>query len=336
MNIYTKIFQAVLPVIVLTAWGQRSDASIIGLKAPFHVKEMAGIHKDALSDTTFLLTGKVVNQKGEPVPGATIKIKGENMGATTDEKGAFTLTGFHSNDMMMVSAIGYQTAEIKLNGQKELSISLKPDVRELSQVTISTGYQEIPKERATGSFDFIDNKTLNQQVGTNILNRLDGVASAVLFPKQNLQKGPDFMIRGLSTINGPKNPLIIVNNFPYDGDINNINPNDVESVTILKDAAASSIWGVRAGNGVVVITTKKGRFNQPLKVDFNTDVIVSGKPNLSSLRTISSRDYIDVEEMLFDKGYYNSRLNNTYSFPAVSPVVEILAKQKAGLISPLE
>jgi TonB-linked SusC/RagA family outer membrane protein len=299
-----------------------------------HLKELIPAETYLIQATdTFHLQGKIINENGAPLSGATVRIKGTSKGSTTDANGNFSLFGINADASIIVSNIGYQTVYKDLNGTNNIIITLKNDVNELGSVTVSTGYQEIPKERATGSFNFIDNEMLNQQVGSNILDRIDGVTNAVLFPKQNLQKGPDFMIRGLSTINGPKNPLIIVDNFPYEGDINNINPNDVESITILKDAAAASIWGARAGNGVIVITTKKGHYNQPLTVDINTDVIITPKPDLLSLRTISSSDYIDVEQMLFSKGYYNRYLNDRRNYPAVSPVVEILEKEKEGLIS---
>lgn len=280
------------------------------------------------------ISGSIKNERGEPLDGVTITVKGTSQITVSDAKGKFILTGLQPDAILVISSVGYKTLEVSLKGKSVLSIQLEIQVDEIENFTVSSGYQDIPKERATGAFTKIDNKTLNQQVGASILNRLDGVASGVLFPKQRLQNGPDFMIRGLSTINGPKSPLIVVDNFPYDGDINNINPNDVESITLLKDAAASSIWGVRAGNGVVVITTKKGRFNQPLRVNVNTNVIITQEPDLSLLRVISPSDYIDVETLLFGKGFYNSYLNNTSNRPAVSPIVEILAKRKAGLITP--
>jgi TonB-dependent SusC/RagA subfamily outer membrane receptor len=106
------------------------------------------------------------------------------------------------------------------------------------------------------------------------------------------------MVRGLSTIQGPKAPLIVVDNFPYEGDISNLNPNIVENITILKDAAAASIWGARAANGVIVITTKGAKYNQPITVDFNTFLTTSPKPDLNYLKVISSADFIDVEQEL--------------------------------------
>lgn len=142
------------------------------------------------------------------------------------------------------------------------------------------------------------------------------------------QNTTNITIRGLSTISGPLDPLIVADNFIYDGDINNINPNDVENVTVLKDAAATSIWGARAGNGVIVITTKKGHFNEKLHIDFNTDIIVTDKPNLCYNYQLPSSDYIDFEQQLFNKGYYNSKFTST-----LHPAVQLFEDRKNGLIS---
>jgi TonB-linked SusC/RagA family outer membrane protein len=284
--------------------------------------------------------GHITDSLGNPLAGASITVKGTHHIATTDANGEFTMKDINANAVIVVSYIGYSTSEIALKGKKEISLSLRIASAQLGDVEVvySTGYQTIPKERAVGSFDVLDNATLNINTGTNILNRLDGVASGVVFVKQNIANAPanGFQIRGFSTINGPTDPLIVVDNFPYDGDINNINPADVESITVLKDASAASIWGVRAGNGVVVITTKKGRFNQPLKIEFNADVMTTGKPDLMALRTISSSDYINVESMLFGQGFYDPYLNDTYFYSPVSPAVGIMAAARSGSISPAD
>lgn len=219
--------------------------------------------------------GRIVNEKGDPVA-ASIVVKGTGKGTSTNDNGEFELKGVDDNATLVISGVSIESFEVKVNGRSELVMNarMKTTIGENITIEANTGYQRVKPNEVTGSLVVVDNKTLNQQVGSNILNRLDGVAAGVIFPKQNLQNGPNFMIRGLSTINGPKNPLIVVDNFPYDGDINNINPNDVENITVLKDAAATAIWGAQRGaNGVIVITTKKGRFNQPLKVDFNSNII---------------------------------------------------------------
>jgi TonB-linked SusC/RagA family outer membrane protein len=128
--------------------------------------------------------------------------------------------------------------------------------------------------------------------------------------------------------------LIVVDNFPYAGDISNINPNDVESITLLKDAAAASIWGVRAGNGVIVITTKTGKLNQRLRINFNANITVGEKPNLAyNPNQLDAAAYIGLERYLFNQGYYDSNLSNTTTGPIISPVVAALAANKAGSLS---
>src|SRR5690606_8873928 len=112
----------------------------------------------------------------------------------------------------------------------------------------------------------------------------------------------------------------------------NINPNIVENITILKDASASSIWGARAANGVIVITTKSGRFNQPITLSFNSTITIGIKPDLGYIRQMSSNDYIDMEQELFKRNFYNSQINST-SRPVISPVVDLLNKVRTGALT---
>ncbi len=288
-----------------------------------------------------IITGMVVADSSLlPLVNATINIKGTSTVTTTNESGMFSLAIPVAEGVgIIINYVGYipQTITITKNTQFPLTIKLKEKPHALNEVTIvSTGYQDIPRERIVGAVSTVDNKTFNQQTGTNVLQRLNNVTSGLLFNinKQDAQGNSNMIsVRGLSTINGPVAPLIVLDDFIYEGDINNINPNDVEHVTILKDAAATSIWGARAGNGVIVITTKKGSFNKKLSVDFNTDVILTQKPDLYYLSQISSADYIDVEQYIFDKGYFDNDISNTYLRPALTPAVEIFLKRKEGLLS---
>jgi len=142
-------------------------------------------------------------------------------------------------------------------------------------------------------------------------------------------------IRGRSTINGNPDPLIVVDNFPYSGNISNINPEDIESITVLKDAAAASIWGAFSGNGVIVLTTKKGKYNQGKKWSFTTSVTVGEKPNLYYQPIMSSKDYIEVEKFLFDNRFYEAKENDP-RHPVISPAVEILIKKRESQISEMD
>jgi TonB-linked SusC/RagA family outer membrane protein len=199
---------------------------------------------------------------------------------------------------------------------------------------VSTGYQRIPKERATGSFVVVDSAQLNRKVSSDIFSRLEGITSGLLFNKNTLNSNTgnlDLSIRGRSTIYANDQPLIILNDFPFNGDFNAINPNDVENVTVLKDAAAASIWGVRAGNGVIVVTTKNSKYSRPLSISLNTNLTVSGKPDVFyNPNYLSSSDFIDIETYLFNNGKYDAALADKTNFPVVSPVVKILDRQRNG------
>ncbi len=275
-----------------------------------------------------LIEGKVISATGKNAIGnATIMIPGQTT-LITDKDGRFFINASGRKISLKVSCIGYKevVTEISLPLNDDLIIELEEDITALSEVTVSTGYQTLPRERATGSFVRIDTRAFNQQTGTDILGRLEAVAGSVMADRSTSGSNGRLMVRGLSSIRGPKDVLVIVDNFPYEGDINNINPNDVEDITVLKDAAASSIWGARAGNGVIVITTKKGKFNNPLLIDFNSNLTIGNKPDLSYIPQISSSDFIDVERMLYENGFYESDINSP-NMPALSPVVEILLKK---------
>lgn len=283
------------------------------------------------------LHGQVSDEKGKPVIRATVIEKGTANTTITNDNGEFVLPGVRENGVIVISSVGYMTQEIKLNGKNNLLIQLKISVSEIEGVAVSDGYQNIPKERATGSFEKVDNKLFNRSVSTNILAKLEGIIPGLVFNRRIGVNNPnDFSIRGISTLQSDQKPLIVVDNFPYEGNIDNINPNDVESITILKDAAAASIWGAKAGNGVVVITTKKGKYSQKTSVSFNSNITVSGKPDLFYISQFPSSDFIDVEAYLFEKGFFTSQLTNASDRPILTPVVEILAKRKVGLITPAD
>jgi TonB-linked SusC/RagA family outer membrane protein len=287
-----------------------------------------------------VITGRVITDSTRlPLEGATITIRGSTRNTVTDKEGRFHIRIPATGATLLISYIGYQEKDIVVNAPtaSPLFITLKETVREMQEVSVvNTGYQSLPKERATGSFEIVDNKLFNRSVTTNVLDRLDGIVPGLIFNRSIATKGStttDISIRGISTLFSNMQPLIVVDNFPYNGDISNINPNDVQDITVLKDAAASSIWGAQAGNGVIVITTKNGKYNQKMNVSVNSNVTVIDKPNLYYVSQFTSSDFIDIEKNLFNNGFYDADLTNTYSYPIISPVVAILANQRNGLIT---
>lgn len=271
----------------------------------------------------------------QPVTEAFIEVKHRGIKILTDKDGRFTIEGVQLNDTLIISHITYESQQIIVTSFSVLRIRLEKLAKQLDEVTVSTGFQRIPKERSTGSFTLIDNKLFNEQVGVNVFERLKYVSNGVTYFPNSLRSTTDdqLLVRGLSTLTmSIQKPLIIVDNFEYQGDFNNINPNDVESITFLKDAAAGSIWGAKAANGVVVITTKKSKYNQRVRVDMTTNLTIVDKPDLFYYKSISPSDLIDLEKFLFSQTYrFGDTLSNQHL--PFSPVYEILFKQRSGKIS---
>ncbi|WP_316788812.1 SusC/RagA family TonB-linked outer membrane protein [Pedobacter frigoris] len=291
--------------------------------------------------------GRVLDEGGKPLEGATVVLKGSSRTVKTDVKGEFVMANVPDDGVLVIRYVGYKQLEISLKDAViPLEIKLNVATGELEEVkvTYNTGYQNIPKERATGSFVQIDNKTLNRTVSTGILDRIAYLTSSLRKGLNGTGDGDnesDISIRGISTINANRRPLIVVDGFPYEeqgqafatNTLQNLNPNDVESITILRDAAAASIWGARSANGVIVITTKSGRFNQQTSLQFNSSINIIQRPDLFKANIMSSADVIDFEKNLFATGVYNPYDDQYPSFntyPVLSPVIEILLAQRRG------
>ncbi len=270
------------------------------------------------------LKGKVTESlTGKPVPNVNITVTKLNRNVITNQEGFFELNLPAGSHELEFSCIGYQKLKklIVIPLQGSLLIELNPMVNELTEVVVNTGYQKIAKERATGSFSYISKETFIEQIATDVLSRLEVITPSLTVDRRTA--GASIMIRGLSTLTGDRNPLIILDDFPYAGDLKNINPNDIENITVLKDAAAASIWGAKAGNGVIVITTKKGTFNQQMNVNFNASTSLINQPTLKEYNNVSGAEMVQIEQMLFAKGFYTSQENSTSKVP-LSPVVELL------------
>ncbi|WET68776.1 SusC/RagA family TonB-linked outer membrane protein [Sphingobacterium sp.] len=291
--------------------------------------------RDSGADGLLAVSGTIVSEvDGKPIQGVSIQVQGEKGRASSKSDGSFSLPVSNPKGTVSLSHMGFKRLELTYFAGVSLQVKLIPIENQLDEVeVVSTGYQKIPKERATGSFVQVDNKLLNRQLSANILDRLNGVSSAVLFDKSAVSNTNQagIAIRGRSTLFSNDEPLIILDNFPYSGDINAINPNDIESISILKDAGAASIWGARAGNGVIVITTKKGSKSSVPQLNVVANVDFTAKPDLYYPAQMTSSEFITLERFLYEKGRYNSIINNGYG--EISPVVALLEQQRKGEIS---
>lgn len=274
----------------------------------------------------------IASDKMEPLTGASIYLMGKNLSFVSDKNGYFFIPNIDGVDTLVVTFIGYKSKKIAVFNGYNINIHLAPTLQNLQEVIISTGYQTISSERITGSVFHIDNNLINQRVGTNIIDRLENNVSGLIFNRvgTNNTNQSQISIRGQSTLNAKTDPLIVLDNFPFEGNLNDINPNDVESISILKDASAASIWGAKAGNGVIVITTKKGKVNQMTKVSFNSNLTIGARPDLFYVPKMSSADYIEIERTLFKKGYYNSIISSP-TRPVLTPGVELMISNPSDL-----
>lgn len=291
--------------------------------------------------TSFLLEGIILDQNSKQgIPGATIIVKGSNKGTVSDPKGDFSLELPKGLQTLTVSFIGYvsQIIEVEIPKTEPITIYLDENLMSLSEVqVVSTGFQEIPMERTTGSFAQVDEKLVNRRISTSVLDRLEDLTPGLIFNRDrpDLSPSENISIRGNSTLLSNGTPLIVVDNLVYDGPVENINPNDVESMTVLRDAAAASIWGARAGNGVIVIKTKSGLYNRPIQVSINSNFTVQESFDPFYFPRMQITDFVDKELELFENGFYGNR-EEAFGNPKLSAVVETLIANRDGELSELD
>lgn len=281
------------------------------------------------------ITGQLIFESGAT---AVVNVSSQKNGNVVSlANGSFSILIRFWPDTLIFSAVGYQTVHFPITAKTtHISLSMKLAVNELEAVTVSTGYQQKKANEMLGNIANIGTEQLNARQGANILERILGQSTGIMLnvgkSNNNPQSSTGISIRGLSSINGPLDPLIVLDGYIYEGDLDNINPNDVASIDILKDAAAAAIWGARAGNGVIVMTSKSGKYNQALRLNVQASTLVQQKPNLMSVQQITPANYVQLEQYLFGQGYYNSQLSSR-PYLMISPVVSILQAQRNGSLN---
>ncbi len=238
------------------------------------------------------LTGRVTDAvENVPLPGVSVLLKGTNIGVTTDGEGRFALTNVTATSVLVVSYIGYNSQEIVVGNRSNIDVALNVDVKSLSEVVV-TGYASQRKQDITGAVTVVNAKELTAVPTASVTQMLQGRASGVVVGNDNSPGGGTMVrIRGFGSINN-NSPLYVIDGVPTQGTLNQINPNDIESMQVLKDASAASIYGARAANGVVIITTKKGKTGEPsISFDFYSGTQRPGKM-LDLLNTKELGEYL--------------------------------------------
>jgi|CXWL01.1.fsa_nt_gi TonB-linked SusC/RagA family outer membrane protein len=218
--------------------------------------------------TAIEIKGKVTDEKGQPLEGATILVKGTNQGTKTDANGNFSINA-EPNSTLVISFVGFELAEVKIGNQANISVQLKPSIAIGEQIVV-VGYGSQKKSDITGSVSKVDLDRAKAIPTTNIAEMIRGQAAGVQVTLISARPGGNssILIRGKKSIRGLNDPLIVLDGFAIES-INDINPDDIASIEVLKDASAQAIYGARASNGVILITTKKGKSGK-MRVAFNS------------------------------------------------------------------
>ena len=268
---------------------------------------------------TTKVTGTVISaDDNEPIIGASIVVKGTMVGTVTDFDGAFSLDVPSSAKTLVVSYVGMKTQEIEV--KSNLRILMQTDNQSLDEVVV-VAYGTAKKESFTGSAEIIKNEKIEKRTVANVSKALDGLVAGVQTTSGSGQpgSGSSVVIRGFGSIKASQNPLYVVDGIPYDGNINAINPNDIESMTVLKDASAGALNGSRGANGVVMITTKKGK-DGALLVNLKANWGIASRA-IPRYETMDERGYL---ETIF-QSYKNDQIASNGLSPEAASVAALTA-----------
>lgn len=277
------------------------------------------VHAPHITQQQTEVTGTVTDTTGEAIIGASVQVKGTSMGTITDISGRFTLNA-PQGSVLLISFIGYTSQEITVNG-KIVKVKLIEDTKQLGEVVV-VGFATVKKQNLTGAVSSVDSKVLEDRPLTNLGQGLQGAISNLNISTSGRPgDGSTFNVRGTTSLNGG-GPLILVDGVQMDPNL--INPADVKSVSVLKDAASASIYGSRAAYGVILITTKGGRKSQPTKISIDAGLSFNGpttRPEfMNSMEYMTymnkasmqgtGRNYFDDNHIKHITDYFNDPVNN--------------------------
>jgi TonB-dependent starch-binding outer membrane protein SusC len=273
------------------------------------------------------VSGKVLDTNGEGVRWVTVTDQETGQSCVTASDGKFILKGISKTARLIVVGENIDTATIRLDKSTYIIIPVKAKVLTFTtQQTINTGYQQFSQKRNMGPDFSVDQELFQQRVFPYVAPRLEGLVPGLL-PVTNKMAGLNqptyFSIGARTTLMANPDPLIVVDHFPFEGNLASINPDDIADITVLRDPSAAGIWGARAANGVIVIKTKTGKYMHRLRVSFNSFVSLGTKPDLFYRDRMSAADKIFVDTSLFRIGFFDPIERNRSKLP-LSPVLEAL------------
>lgn len=292
--------------------------SLAAITAPFSILEISAdtpaVAMEAAQQGKIKVTGTVVDEHGDPIIGANVLIKGiTGVGTITDIDGQFNIDVPYENATLNVSFIGYTPVELPLKGQRVVKITLKEDTKTLEEVVV-VGFGTQKKQTVTGSMTSVSVKELSQSPSANVSNALAGRLPGLTVTQYGGgEPGKDvgsLTIRGLSTYNGSaQSPIVIVDG--VERSFTNLSPDEIETFSILKDASATAVYGVRGANGVIIVTTKRGVNSEKPTVEFKAQLGITQPVKFSEY--LGSADYAML---------YNQALKNDNPGWATDPTIQ--------------
>ncbi len=288
--------------------------------------------KIPLNDQTYIISGTITDNDEQPLPGANIVEKGTSNGTQTDFDGNFSLTVQNENAILIVSYLGFITQEVAVNNQKNITVALKEDAAKLDEVVV-IGYGTQKKSDVTGAVAKADLETFRDQGNTSIVQSLQGSVAGLNVGISN-QAGGDvnFSVRGQNNLGGDPSanaPLVVVDGIVFRGTLQDINPDDVQSINVLKDASSTAIYGSQASNGVILVTTRTGKGSGigTGKPTFNYSTRYSFKEDANRLTYGSGEDFLNQKRAFkWDEAFPQG---NNYN-PNYNPVADLDPQEVAG------
>ena len=265
--------------------------------SPKNIMEKAIKRNKLFQQPQITVTGKVSDEKGEPLPGVNIVEKGTSNGTITNADGKYSIRVRSTKSILVFSFVGYKSQEVPVGGKKEINITLAEEAIGLQEV-VTVGYTKVKKRDITGSISSVSGKELAKTGATNIAQAIQGQTSGVLIAPKSGRPGAGLSvrIRGVGGINNSE-PLYVVDGI-YGGSLQGINPDEIESVEILKDASSAAIYGARGANGVVLITTKRGKAGK-MKVTYDGSIGFQNMINAGNVKMLNAQQYAEVQNTMF-------------------------------------
>ncbi|MDD2426375.1 MAG: SusC/RagA family TonB-linked outer membrane protein [Bacteroidales bacterium] len=296
-------------------------------KIPFVITVLLLLTVNFLSAQNIRITGTVTDRStGAPLEFVTVQLKGTSTGVSTLENGTYVISA-PANGILLFSSIGYRISEVPVDNRTVINIILEPESLRLDEI-IMIAYGTAKKESVTGAISTISSRAIEKRAVSSVASVLEGQAAGVQVNNTYGEPGndPEIRIRGFSSINGSNSPLYVIDGVPFGGNISDLNPSDIENLTILKDAASSALYGNRASNGVVLITTRKGKSSNKVSITATVNQGIFSR-GLKEYDMVDSFDYMEV----MWKGYRNSLMT---SQPDLYPTVESANAQATATLVP--